>query len=71
WYIDIKQTRPFAESMVTAGGIAMDEVNSRTMESLKVKGLYFAGEILDIDGVSGGYNLQFAWSTGYIAGLLS
>ncbi|MDD2890360.1 MAG: NAD(P)/FAD-dependent oxidoreductase, partial [bacterium] len=69
WYIDIKQTRPFAESMVTAGGIAMDEVNSRTMESLKVKGLYFVGEILDIDGVSGGYNLQFAWSTGYIAGL--
>jgi hypothetical protein len=47
----------------------MDEVNVGTMESLKAKGLYFAGEILDIDGVSGGYNLQFAWSTGYLAGL--
>lgn len=69
WPITIKRPRGFDDSMVTAGGVAMDEVNTRAMESLKAKGLYLAGEILDIDGVSGGYNLQFAWSTGYIAGL--
>jgi predicted Rossmann fold flavoprotein len=69
WPITIKKPRSFDEAMVTAGGVAIDEVNTRTMESLKAKGLYLAGEILDIDGVSGGYNLQFAWSTGYIAGL--
>ncbi|MBI5779208.1 MAG: NAD(P)/FAD-dependent oxidoreductase [Planctomycetes bacterium] len=69
WSIAVKKPRPFEEAMVTAGGVAMDEINTRTMESLKAKGLYLAGEILDIDGVSGGYNLQFAWSTGYIAGL--
>ena len=69
WPIIIKRPRSFDEAMVTAGGVAMDEVNTRTMESLKAKGLYLAGEILDIDGVSGGYNLQFAWSTGYLAGL--
>jgi predicted flavoprotein YhiN len=55
--------------MVTAGGVKMDEVNIKTMESLKGKGLYLSGEILDIDGVSGGYNLQFAWSTGAVAGM--
>jgi predicted Rossmann fold flavoprotein len=69
WQIRIKKPRSFKESMVTAGGISMDEVNPKTMESLKAKGLYFAGEIMDIDGISGGYNLQFAWSTGYLAGL--
>jgi predicted Rossmann fold flavoprotein len=69
WPLSIKRTRSFEESMVTAGGIPLDEVNTRTMESLKCKGLYLAGEVLDIDGVSGGYNLQFAWSTGYLAGL--
>ena len=69
WPIVIKRPRPFEESMATAGGVAMDEINTRTMESIRAKGLYLAGEILDIDGVSGGYNLQFAWSTGYIAGL--
>lgn len=65
----IKGPRSFQESMVTAGGVALDEINPQTMESKLQKGLYFAGEILDIDGVSGGYNLQFAWSSGYIAGL--
>ncbi|MFH0887632.1 MAG: NAD(P)/FAD-dependent oxidoreductase [Planctomycetota bacterium] len=69
WLITVKKSRPFDESMITAGGVAMDDVNTRTMESLKKKGLYLAGEVLDIDGVSGGYNLQFAWSTGYLAGL--
>ncbi|MBS4015082.1 MAG: NAD(P)/FAD-dependent oxidoreductase [Candidatus Latescibacteria bacterium] len=68
WQLPIRGSRSFEESMVTAGGVSMDEINHRTMESLKAKGLYFAGEILDIDGVSGGYNLQFAWSTGFIAG---
>ena len=69
WPIVVEKTRPFTESMVTAGGVALDEVNPRTMESLKAKGLYLAGEVLDIDGISGGYNLQFAWSSGHLAGL--
>jgi predicted Rossmann fold flavoprotein len=69
WQVSVKSTRSFAEAMVSAGGVATSEINPKTMESLKVKELYFAGEILDIDGVSGGYNLQFAWSTGYLAGL--
>jgi len=69
WQVSVKSSRSFAEAMVSAGGVALDEINPKTMESLKAKGLYFAGEILDIDGVSGGYNLQFAWSTGYLAGL--
>jgi len=68
WQLQIKRPRSFKESMVTAGGVSIDEINPKTMESFKAKGLYFAGEILDIDGVSGGYNLQFAWSTGYLAG---
>jgi predicted Rossmann fold flavoprotein len=69
WELSVKGPRPFTESMVTAGGVKMDEVNIKTMESLKGKGLYLSGEILDIDGVSGGYNLQFAWSTGAVAGM--
>lgn len=67
--LEVKSPRSFDESMVTAGGVSMNEINIRTMESLKAKGLYLAGEVLDIDGKSGGYNLQFAWSTGYLAGL--
>lgn len=67
--LEVKKPRSFTESMVTAGGVSMNEINTRTMESLKAKGLYLAGEVLDIDGISGGYNLQFAWSTGYLAGL--
>ena len=63
-------TRPGAE-MVTAGGISLDEVDPRTMESRIVPGLYFCGEVLDIDGYTGGYNLQAAWSTGHCAGLAS
>ncbi len=69
WHVSVKNPRSFNESMVTAGGVSVDEINTKTMESLKAKGLYLAGEILDIDGISGGYNLQFAWSTGYLAGL--
>jgi predicted Rossmann fold flavoprotein len=56
------------KAMVTAGGISLTEVNRKTMESLLVSGLYFAGEVLDIDGDTGGYNLQAAWSSGWLAG---
>lgn len=58
----------YKEEFVTAGGIALDEVNFRTMESRLQPGLYFAGEIMDIDAVTGGFNFQNAWTTGYIAG---
>ena len=61
---------PFEYAVVTAGGVCCDEVNPYTMESLKVKGLYFAGEVLDIDANTGGYNLQIAFSTGRLAGSL-
>ncbi len=61
---------PFEYAVVTAGGVKCDEVNRYTMESLKVKGLYFAGEVLDIDANTGGYNLQIAFSTGRLAGQL-
>jgi len=60
--------RPLKEAMVTAGGVDLDEVEQRTMQSRLVRGLYFAGEVLDIDGDTGGYNLQAAFSTGRLAG---
>ncbi|SHJ70887.1 hypothetical protein SAMN02745227_00520 [Anaerobranca californiensis DSM 14826] len=60
--------RGFSEAMVTAGGIDVKEVNPSTMESKLVKGLYFAGEVLDVDAYTGGFNLQIAFSTGYLAG---
>lgn len=58
----------FKEEFVTAGGIDLSEINLQTMESKKHEGLYFAGEVLDIDGITGGFNFQAAWTTGYIAG---
>lgn len=58
----------FKEEFVTAGGVALPEVDFKTMESRKTPGLFFAGEILDIDGVTGGFNFQNAWTTGWIAG---
>jgi len=61
-------TRPIAEAIVTAGGVDVKEVNPKTMESKLVKGIFFAGEILDVNGYTGGYNLQAAFSTGYVAG---
>jgi predicted Rossmann fold flavoprotein len=64
----VSQTRPMAEAIVTRGGVSLKEVDPRTMESRKAPGLYFAGEILDIDGRTGGYNLQAAFSTGWLAG---
>jgi predicted flavoprotein YhiN len=57
----------FKEEFVTSGGINLDEVNAHTMESKVHPGLYFAGEILNIDGVTGGFNFQNAWTTGWIA----
>ncbi len=69
WALEIKGSCPFTEAMVTAGGIDTLQVDSKTMESQLVEGLFFAGEILDIDGDSGGYNLQFAWSSGFVAGI--
>ncbi len=68
---DIKRLRPIEEAIVTEGGISVKEVNPSTMESKLVEGLYFAGEILDINGFTGGYNLQIAFSTGYLAGINS
>jgi len=68
WRFVIKGSLGFEESQVTAGGINLDDVDNLTLESKIIKGLYFAGEILDIDGRCGGYNLQWAWSSGYVAG---
>ena len=61
--------RDFKEAIVTKGGVKVKEVNPSTMESKLVKGLYFCGEVLDLDAMTGGYNLQIAWSTGYLAGI--
>ena len=60
--------RPIEEAIVTAGGVDVAQVNPKTMESKLVSGLYFAGEVLDVDGYTGGFNLQIAFSTGYAAG---
>lgn len=65
--ITINETLPIATAIVTAGGVAVDEVSPRTMESRVVKGLFFAGEVLDVHGVTGGFNLQAAFSTAYVA----
>jgi len=67
--ITIEGFRPIEEAIVTAGGISTKEINPKTMESKIIKGLYFAGEIIDVDALTGGYNLQIAYSTGYTAGL--
>lgn len=60
--------RDYKEAIITQGGVSVKEINPTTMESKKVPGLYFAGEVLDLDAVTGGFNLQIAWSTGYAAG---
>lgn len=60
--------RDFNEAIITKGGVVVKEVNPATMESKLVSGLYFAGEVLDLDALTGGFNLQIAWSTGYLAG---
>lgn len=67
--VPLSGPRPVEEAVVTSGGVAVSEVDPKTMESKKAKGLYIAGELLDVDGYTGGFNLQIAWSTGYAAGL--
>ena len=66
--VDVTGPRPVDEAIVTAGGVAVGEVNPSTMESRLLPGLYFAGEVLDVDAYTGGFNLQIAWSTGHLAG---
>jgi predicted Rossmann fold flavoprotein len=66
--IEIQGFRPIEEAIITSGGINVKEINPKTMESKKVQGLYFAGEIIDVDAYTGGFNLQIAYSTGYVAG---
>lgn len=67
--LSVTGTRGFKEAIITHGGVDVKEINPSTMESKKVQGLYFAGEVLDLDALTGGYNLQIAWSTGYLAGM--
>lgn len=64
---EVKGKTTFKEEFVTAGGIRLNEIDPLTMESRKIKGLFFAGEIMDVDGITGGYNFQHAWSSGFIA----
>ena len=68
--LTVKGLRPFKEAQVTSGGVSLLEINPKSLESNKIPGLYFAGEILDVDGDSGGFNLQWAWSSGRLAGKL-
>ena len=70
-YYDTYQVRgktTFKEEFVTCGGVSWDSIDAKTLQSKTVPGLYFAGEVLDIDGVTGGFNFQAAWTTGWVAG---
>lgn len=67
--MNVKRYRPMDEAIVTSGGVKTSEINSSTMESKLVGGLYFAGEVIDVDAYTGGFNLQIAFSTGYLAGM--
>jgi predicted Rossmann fold flavoprotein len=66
--LEIRSTRPMDEAMITRGGVSLKDIDPRTMESRLVKGLYFCGEVMDVDADTGGFNLQAAFSTGYLAG---
>jgi predicted Rossmann fold flavoprotein len=66
---EVKGKTTFKEEFVTCGGVSLNDIDFRTLESKKMKGLYFAGEVLDVDAVTGGFNFQAAWTTGYIAGV--
>lgn len=68
WRLVVKGTKGWSSAQVTAGGVATSEINPRTMESKLVPGLFLVGEIVDIDGLCGGFNLQWAWSSGFVAG---
>lgn len=65
--LEVKNFRSFKEAIITAGGVSTQDVNPKTMESRKVKNLYFAGEVLDVDADTGGFNLQIAYSTAWLA----
>ena len=67
--VTISKFRPIEEAIITAGGISIKDINPKTMESKLVKNLFFAGEIIDVDAYTGGFNLQIAYSTGYVAGI--
>ena len=67
--IEVAGARPIEEAIITTGGVSVKEVSPKTMESKKCAGLYFAGEVLDVDAYTGGFNLQIAWATGRLAGL--
>ncbi len=67
--IDVTGNRGFDEAIITRGGVAVSQVDPSTMECKKIKGLYIAGEMLDVDALTGGFNLQIAWSTGHLAGI--
>lgn len=64
----IPSLRDWKEAIITSGGVSVKDIDPSTMESKKIKNLYFAGEMIDVDAMTGGYNLQIAWSTGYLAG---
>lgn len=66
--LDIVKSRPIDDAMITQGGVSLKDINPRSMESRKIKGLYFCGEMIDVDADTGGFNLQAAFSTGYLAG---
>jgi len=66
--LTIVGTRGFSEAIITQGGVSVKDINPKSMESKVVRGLYFAGEVIDVDGLTGGFNLQVAWSTGFLAG---
>ena len=65
--IEIKGKTTFKEEFVTAGGVRLSEIDPNTMMSKKIQGLFFAGEIMDVDGITGGFNFQHAWTSGWIA----
>ena len=69
FHMTLTGLRGYNEAIITKGGISVKEIDPGTMESKLIKNLYFAGEVLDLDAVTGGYNLQIAWSTGYLAGI--
>jgi Predicted flavoproteins len=68
--LKVTDYRPFEEAIVTAGGVDVSQIDSATMQSTLIQGLYFAGEVLDVDANTGGYNLQLAFSSGRLAGML-
>ena len=68
WRLTLRGARPIEEAIITSGGVEVKEIHPSTMESKIVRGLFFCGEVIDVDGKTGGYNLQAAFSTGWVAG---